>query len=719
MSGMRNNGVLVPVAVLTQPQTAARLIEYLSAEGVDLETFADGESLCESMQHGGYLAVWYDAETISGEHLRAQVEAHCGGTPPLLVRVGGDSMGVADAVIPDAAPMTIVGSLLNLLRRMAVQAADYESVCRVDERLRGVVEHDLRNPLASVVQLADGMRMREVLTPDGRAELAGLLQAAKGAVDRLEAISKEEAVPGEPVKVAPVAIRDVLNEAVRHSGFATSVITWFPKSADPVVRVDAEQFRRVAEHLLCNARTHANGKALVHVRCLGEAVEIEVADRGPGVGEAQPGRGLRYCKKVLESHGGTLRLSDRNPGTHVRCVWPGPVEMREHTPGESMEMEAPLSVWFADDEALVRKALGRLLRGSGYNVHTFETGDALLEHLGREQARPDVIICDADMPGTHGIDVLGRVRLLVPDAARVLYTAYQPTGRVVEAFNEGSVQRFIRKGQDASEIETVLATLAEERKVLGVGSQGSGALNALRADLETLIEDRMCTLFLQPLYDAGSGRMIAAEALLRSKHPSFRGPLDIIDAARAYGREHALQILLSEIGADYRERLPPEVDLFINVDPAILREPERLDEAFSPLYARSANIVLEITERAQLGGGGAWQESVNRLRAKGFRIALDDVGAGYNSLGAVAAVTPEVIKLDISLISNIHQDAQKSELVRLLSDYAGRQGLSTVAEGIEEAAEAARCRELGIRWLQGYHLARPMPFEDLLGRLAA
>jgi EAL domain-containing protein (putative c-di-GMP-specific phosphodiesterase class I) len=113
-------------------------------------------------------------------------------------------------------------------------------------------------------------------------------------------------------------------------------------------------------------------------------------------------------------------------------------------------------------------------------------------------------------------------------------------------------------------------------------------------------------------------------------------------------------------------------------------------------------VVLELTERARLSQEPGWEMVVQRMRDLGFRVALDDVGAGYNSLGAVAAVQPEVIKLDISLISGVHQDARKAELVRILCDYAARYDLLTVAEGIEQAEEAAACQSLGIRWLQGF-----------------
>ena len=590
----------------------------------------------------------------------------------------------------------------------------------LDERLRAGVAHDLRNPLTALVQIAESISAREVLTPAGRAELAGLLQAAKGALRRADTLTAGSGDTEECERVlATTALRDVVAVAARHTGFPPSMVQWRPAGSDPVTVLDAEHFRRALEHLLANVRSHASGTASVVVDCSDTGVAIEVADRGAPISELPAeGSGLSYVRRVVEAHGGTVSINPRSTGgLVVRTEWPGAVEMRTDSGANDDADERPLRVFFADDEALVRKALSRLLRGTGYDVVTYDSGDALLEALGTVDEVPDVVICDADMPGTHGLDVLARVRLIAPSAARVLYTAYQPTGRVVEAFNKGSVQRFIRKGQDANEIESCLAGLAEERKVLGTTAERRD--NSLRVDFEKMMADRMCTLFLQPIFDARTREIVACEALLRSKHPSFRGPLDIIDTARAFSREHALQNMLAGLAAELRTQLPPHVMLFVNVDPACVREPDRLDEAFAPLYAGAENVMLEITERASLGDSGAWQQSVKALRERGFRIALDDVGAGYNSLGAVLAVNPDVIKLDISLISGLHNDRAKADLVGLLSDYARRQGVATVAEGIEEAEEAARCIELGVRWLQGYHLARPAPIEDLFERFFA
>lgn len=517
-----------------------------------------------------------------------------------------------------------------------------------------------------------------------------------------------------PLLRAPTAVRAVLHEAVGITGLPQTAITWIP-DVDPVVRVDPERFRRVIEHLVANVRRHAEGDGQVDVRVEDGELVVEVTDRGPGF-PGTFGRGLEYCRVVVEGHGGRLTHRPRHEGGAVfRVTFPEVVETRQvGAPEPSPAPEAPLNVWFADDEELVRKAVSRLLRHAGYALRTFPDGDSMLRALSEAEEPPEAIVCDAEMPGMHGLDVLREVAKIHPQAARILYTAYWPTTLVVDAFNEGVVHRYVNKGQGSSEIEACLKQVLEQRRAASGSSK-----DPRRTQFEEMLSGESVTLHVQPLFDAKTGALVAAEALMRSMHPAFRGPLEILDAARAYSREYALQRLLAKVAVEIRAELPRQVDLFVNVDPIILRDPDQLDVAFAPLYPVADTIVLELTERAQLGMDGGWESAVTYLRNVGFRIALDDVGAGYNSLGAVAAVTPEVIKLDISLIAGIHRNAQKAELVKLLADYAERRQIRTVAEGIETAEEEKACRGLGVQLLQGYHLGRPVPLSEMMAKHAS
>ena len=410
---------------------------------------------------------------------------------------------------------------------------------------------------------------------------------------------------------------------------------------------------------------------------------------------------VKYVREIAECQGGTLSIQTTLSGS-LKVSWSFSQAQKKEVPKENVKhnVSTKSQIWFIDDEPGVRLTVKRWLTHLGYSLEVFEEGPSLLESLEQAQTKPSLIICDADMPIMTGLEILSRVAKDYPNVKRLLYTAREPNRWVIEAFNQGVIHRFIDKSEGPEALKNCLEELLKHEE------EQSAQLQAL----DELLEQRLISLFVQPIFSAQTRKVEATEALMRSQHPAFRGPLDILNATQLAQREFDLQKVLSSLSREIREELPEEIKLFMNIDPLVFGHPDRLDEVFSDVYPFASSIVLELTERGQLCGD-AWVESVKYLRAKGFEIALDDLGAGYNSLGAVAAVSPEIIKLDISLVSNVNLSNPKREMVRLLSEYALRHQIKTVAEGIETAEEAEVCTELAIKWLQGYHLARPMPFD--------
>jgi EAL domain-containing protein (putative c-di-GMP-specific phosphodiesterase class I) len=101
------------------------------------------------------------------------------------------------------------------------------------------------------------------------------------------------------------------------------------------------------------------------------------------------------------------------------------------------------------------------------------------------------------------------------------------------------------------------------------------------------------------------------------------------------------------------------------------------------------------------------------LRAGGMRLAMDDVGAGFSSLRHIVVTTPDVIKLDRSIVDGVDRDPILSTLVRSLVDFARACGAGVVAEGVETRADADRLPTLGVDHGQGWHFGRPGPPEAL------
>jgi EAL domain-containing protein (putative c-di-GMP-specific phosphodiesterase class I) len=143
-----------------------------------------------------------------------------------------------------------------------------------------------------------------------------------------------------------------------------------------------------------------------------------------------------------------------------------------------------------------------------------------------------------------------------------------------------------------------------------------------------------------------------------------------------------------------------------------LHPSDLLDEALysldSPITPFARQVVLEITERAALDSGADIPGRIRRLRSLGFRVAIDDLGAGYAGLSYFALLTPDVVKLDITLVRNIHQEEIKRKLVGLTS-LCKDLGMLVVAEGVETAEERDTTLELGCDLLQGFLFAKPAP----------
>ena len=181
--------------------------------------------------------------------------------------------------------------------------------------------------------------------------------------------------------------------------------------------------------------------------------------------------------------------------------------------------------------------------------------------------------------------------------------------------------------------------------------------------------------------------------------------------------EPAVELLLDEMiafGGSYNVgkrkdliRLTPVVE---DVD---VVDPQRQIPPFASLARR---IVLEVTERASLDHIPGIHGKIAELRALGFQIAIDDLGAGYAGLTSFTQLEPEFVKLDMSLIRDVDQSSTKQKIIRSMVGLCHDMGKQIVAEGIERREERDALIELGCDLLQGYLFAKPSrPFPAVNG----
>jgi EAL domain-containing protein (putative c-di-GMP-specific phosphodiesterase class I) len=164
---------------------------------------------------------------------------------------------------------------------------------------------------------------------------------------------------------------------------------------------------------------------------------------------------------------------------------------------------------------------------------------------------------------------------------------------------------------------------------------------------------------------------------------------------------------VSKYAAGWMTQIPPGIKLFMNLHPDELADPDGMCRSLQPLQPWAESVVLEITERSRLQGIEAWDESVERVTAMGFSIAVDDLGAGYSSLSVLAELQPSFIKVDMSIVRGIDCDPRKQRLVDLLCRFADATNATLIAEGVETKEEATSLRECGAHLLQGYLFGKP------------
>lgn len=245
---------------------------------------------------------------------------------------------------------------------------------------------------------------------------------------------------------------------------------------------------------------------------------------------------------------------------------------------------------------------------------------------------------------------------------------------------------------------------------VSVGSQRRASelkLARIRAILaETPGPEATLQTAFQPIVDMRSGRIIGAESLARFRSEPYRTPdLWFADAHEAgLGVElelHAIKTALRAATGHFDDRY-----VAVNVSPQTL-----LSEGLAALLqsAPADRLVLELTEHARIDDYGPIQEAIAAYRSRGFRLAIDDAGAGYSSFQHILRLRPDIIKLDRALTSGVNTNAVRFALASAMVTFAASLGAVICAEGIETLGEVVTLQQLGVRCGQGYYLGRPGP----------
>ncbi len=258
-----------------------------------------------------------------------------------------------------------------------------------------------------------------------------------------------------------------------------------------------------------------------------------------------------------------------------------------------------------------------------------------------------------------------------------------------------------------------------------------------RLDLEgalrhALVRDELRVVY-QPQVEMASGRIVGAEALLRWAHPQrgLIGPATFIPIAEQTGLivpigAHVLNVACAQAAAWEREHAR-ELSICVNVSPRQLADDSFagiVEDALAATGLAPGLLCLEITESAVMADPAAATAVLERLKAIGVRLAIDDFGIGYSSLSQLKTLLPvDTIKIDKSFVDGVTGDGEDHAIVDAVLRLAAGLGLAAIAEGVETSEQVHALLDLGCSLSQGYHFARPQAAAEIdrlfeLGELA-
>ncbi|MDQ6856894.1 MAG: EAL domain-containing protein [Candidatus Dormibacteraeota bacterium] len=224
-----------------------------------------------------------------------------------------------------------------------------------------------------------------------------------------------------------------------------------------------------------------------------------------------------------------------------------------------------------------------------------------------------------------------------------------------------------------------------------------------RAQIRAVLREGRLTTVLQPIVDLVSGAAVGYEALARFEGETPQPPDVWFAAAGSVGLGLELELAAVKSALEHLDTLPTETYLSINVSP----ETAVSSEFAILIEGGTDRIVIEVTEHAAIGDYPQFNSSVARLRFRGMRYAVDDAGAGFATFSHILSTKPDIVKLDMSLIRDIHRDLARRALLHGLIYFIEQINATAVAEGVETMEEAESLKRLGVHCAQGYYFGRP------------
>ncbi|CAM3780189.1 EAL domain-containing protein [Mesobacillus zeae] len=301
-------------------------------------------------------------------------------------------------------------------------------------------------------------------------------------------------------------------------------------------------------------------------------------------------------------------------------------------------------------------------------------------------------------------EIAGKMKKILCEAETKINGEMSPVAPVIDTGfifidkNHHSIQEAVLNGQ-----QQALAISAKK---------GQSEFNQMVYEVNKIVAEKNIRLLAQPIIDVASKKIHAWEMLTRGPEgTSLESPLQLFSVARQTSSLYALEMIVLEKTLEQILLTQCREDIFINFTPITLGSPRFVADMKEMLSRKGAippgQITFEVTERDSIEEIENFVYNIKELRRMGFKIAVDDTGAGYASLNTISEIMPDIIKIDRSVIENIDKNSVKESMLKGLLLVAREAGSLVVAEGIENEEEASVLSRNKVDLAQGYFYARP------------
>ena len=354
------------------------------------------------------------------------------------------------------------------------------------------------------------------------------------------------------------------------------------------------------------------------------------------------------------------------------------------------------------------------------NIKLAENGKvALALYDSESEYRPDIVICDLNMPEMDGVKVLRELTsknykggiILLSGADSVLLKSAEKLAKLHGLHLVSAIEKPVSK--------KVLGSILDGYEPLQNNRPARKLVLLTEDDLHLALEEEQFQVFYQPKVLVKNKEITGAECLIRLNHPEHGivGPNDFIPLVEQCGLIDDLTLLVLRNAAKQQVEWAREgYHLKLSVNLSVnscdkLDLPELFEKVVQLEGAQTENIILELTETSLINNLSVVLDNLTRLRLKGFGLSIDDFGTGFSTMETLKDLPFTELKIDRSFVNGATNDYSARAILTSSIDLAKNFGLSTVAEGVETEEDWALIAAKGCDIVQGYFVAKPMPIE--------